>query len=97
MITRADLDRWHSAKTLAVLSCNIEPDIAIAMQEMFIEIKQLRKDNLKFLNMEELLGAMAEYIRVSREDHYMTETLTELLERIEDIVDASNLNLELEN
>jgi len=91
------LKSWREAKTLAIKSYAIEPEILIAMQEMYIEAKQLRKDNLKLLNSEDLLKLMSEYVRVSRADHYISPELEELIEQIEDLIDSSNLALEVRN
>ena len=95
MITKQDLERWQNAKTLAIKSFATDPEVIIAMQEMYIELKQLRRENMKMLNLEDLLELFAKYTRISREQHYIDSELEELLEEIEDEIDRRNLNLEV--
>ena len=97
MITRKMLEDWRQAKNLAVTSFNIEPDVVIAIQEMYIEAKQLRKDNLKFLNQQGLLEKFAEYVRMSRERHYADPDMDELFEELVHKIDNQKLDLELFN
>ncbi len=95
MITREMLLRWREAVTLAIQSCTAEPAITIAMQEMYIEAKWLRRDNLKLLNSEDLIELMAKFLRLSVSDHYLNEDMEELLEKIEIHAKRHNIDLEL--
>ncbi len=97
MITRKMLDNWHQAKILAVKSLNIDPEIAIAMQEMFIESKALRKENLRLLNSRDIIDKMAEYIQISQKVHYIDDELEELYSRIDDMCKENNIYLERYN
>lgn len=97
MITHKMLEEWRQAKNLAVTSLNIEPEIAVAVQEMYIEAKQLRKDNIKLLNMEGLIEKLAEYVRVSRERHYTDPEMDEILDDILYRATRENLDLEIFN
>lgn len=94
MITKSMLEDWRQAKNLAVCSFNIEPDVVVAIQEMYIEAKQLRKDNLKLLNKEELIEKLLAYTSMSMDDHYLTQGMQDTLEDIKDLCDDLNINLE---
>ena len=95
MITKEMLARWREAVTLAISSPTPEPSITIAMQEMYIEAKWLRRDNLMLLNSEHLIELMAKFIQISSEEHYLDEEMEELLLKIEKLSDHMNINLEL--
>lgn len=95
MITRDMLIRWREAVTLAITSPTPEPAITIAMQEMYIEAKGLRRDNLKLLNSENLIELMADYIKISTEDHYIDPEMEYLLEKIDRLSNHLQINLEL--
>jgi len=95
MITKEMLTRWREAVTLAITSRNPEPAITIAMQEMYIEAKGLRRDNLKLLNSENLIELMAKYIVLSSTEHYIDEEMEDLLIEIEKLSKHININLEL--
>jgi len=95
MITKKQLEEWRIAKNLAVVSINIEPSVTIAIQEMYIEAKALRKDNLHLLNRQDLFDKLITYMQVSSEDHYLSEEMEELLEEIRELCDTENINLEL--
>lgn len=95
MITPAMLEEWRKAKNLAVTSLTLEPEVQVAMQEMYIEAKALRKDNLKLLNYEDLLLKALMYVIKSKEDHYLTPELEELYDEI--TVHAHRLKFKLEN
>lgn len=94
MITRKMLNEWHQAKTLAIKSLNIDPEIAIAMQEMFIEAKALRKENLALLNSRDIIDKMAEYIVISQRNHYIDDEMEELYSTIEDMCSENFIYLE---
>jgi len=95
MITREMLVRWREAVTLAIQSCTAEPAVTMAMQEMYIEAKWLRRDNLKLLNSEDLIELMAKFVRQSITDHYLTEDMEDLIEEIEALSIRMNKDLEL--
>lgn len=95
MITKDMLLRWREAVTLAITSCAAEPAITIAMQEMYIEAKWLRLNNLKLLNSENLIELMAKYIHISATEHYLDPEMEDLLEEIEKLSKHLNINLEL--
>ena len=91
MITKAHLE---SAKNLAVMSFTTEPEITIAIQEMYIEAKALRRDNLRLLDKQDLFDKLMAYVKASAADHYLTDDMEESLDTIRDLCD--NLNIELE-
>lgn len=95
MITKSMLEEWRNAKNLAVASLTTDPSVIIAIQEMYIEAKALRRDNLKLLNKQDLLDKLLAYTRASAGDHYLTEEMEDQLDEIRDLCD--DLNLELEN
>jgi len=95
MVTQDDLRRWSAAKNLSVTSLSIDPEISIALQEMYIELKQLRRDNLKLLNTDTLLEKFAEYVRDSKDTHYLDDNLTEKLEDIEHWIETHKIDLEI--
>ncbi len=95
MITKEMLVRWREAVTLAISSPTPEPAITIAMQEMYIEAKGLRRDNLMLLNSENLIELMWRYINISSTEHYVDEEMEELLVKIEKLSKHININLEL--
>jgi hypothetical protein len=97
MITPQMLHEWHQAKTLAIKSLNIDPEIAIAMQEMYIEAKALRKENLRLLNSRDIIDKMAEYIGVSQRNHYIDEEMEVMYSNIEDMCSENFINLERTN
>ena len=94
MITKATLESWRQAKNLAVMSFTTEPEVTIAIQEMYIEAKALRRDNLKLLNKQDLLDMLIRYVNASVEDHYMSVEMEELLEGIHDRCDELNIPVE---
>lgn len=94
MITKAHLESWRTAKNLAVMSFNTEPEITIAIQEMYIEAKALRRDNLRLLDKQDLFDKLMAYVKASAADHYLTDDMEESLDTIRDLCD--NLNIELE-
>ena len=93
MITKEKLDEWRQAKVLAVANPNTDPEVMIAFQEMFIAAKQLRLDNLKLLNAQEVMEKMAEYIRHSHDEHYLDSRLEDLYEEILELCAQSRINL----
>jgi hypothetical protein len=95
MFTKADLARWKAAKTQAIYNPEMELDFLIAMQEMYIELKTLRGDNFKLLEQREALEAMAEYVAESHDNHYCSEYLEELFEKIEAMNEDFDLDLNL--
>lgn len=95
MITRAMLLRWREAITLSINSLTTEPEIPIAMQEMYIEAKWLRRDNLLLLNSEDLIELMANFLRLSVTDHYLTEDMIDLLEEVDCLAKRMKIDLEL--
>lgn len=95
MITPKMLTEWSDAKTLAIKSLSIEPSIVIAMQEMFIEAKWLRRDNLRLLNSENLINKMALYIHMANRGQLYTHDMDSLLDEIEEISRHMNKNLGL--
>ncbi len=95
MITRAMLIRWREAVTLAITSPAPQPSITIAMQEMYIEAKGLRRDNLKLLNSEDLIELMAKFLRLSIRDHYLTPDMEDMIDEIDELCKQNNLDLEL--
>lgn len=93
MITPIMLEEWKTAKNLAIQSFTIDPSIIVAMQEMFIEAKGLRRDNLRLLNSENLINKMALYIhRAIKGDLYSNEQES-LIDEIEEISIDLNKNL----
>jgi hypothetical protein len=96
VITTKMLANWRQAKTLAVASLNIDPEITIAMQEMYIEAKYLRKENLRLLNSQSLIDRLTEYARLSFRNHYVDTEMEELMESIELLARDMNINLEIE-
>ena len=95
MITKPMLDSWQKAKDLAVCSITTEPEIIVAIQEMYIEAKLLRRENLKLLDRQDLFDKLLEYVDSSAGDHYLTEEMEDMLSSIRDACDE--LNIELEN
>ena len=95
MIKQSDLHRWREAKNLAITSLNIDTEVAIAMQEMYIELKLLRQDNLKLLNTDTLIDKLVEYVRDSRDNHYISPDLEERIEDIEHWISTHKLDLEI--
>ena len=95
MITKEMLARWREAVTLAITSPTPVPAITVAMQEMYIEAKWLRRDNLMLLNSENLIELMAKYIHISSSEHYLDEEMEDLLVEIEKLSKHMNINLEL--
>ena len=94
MITQENLTSWRLAKNLAVTSFTVEPEITIAIQEMYIEAKALRRENLRLLNKQDLFDKLLGYVSTSASEHYLTEELEDALSVIRDLCD--NLNIELE-
>lgn len=97
MITKQKLEEWRAAKNLAVVSLSIEPSIIIAVQEMYIEAKSLRRDNLRLLDQQDLFDSLLAYVADSAKDHYLTEEMEARLEEIRDLCDSLNVELELNN
>lgn len=97
MITREMLVEWREAKALALHSHSIEPTIVIAMQEMYIEAKALRRDNLSLLNSENLINKMALYINKAFKGHQYTDEMDALIDEIEEIANEMNKNLGLKD
>jgi hypothetical protein len=97
VITRKMLDSWHQAKILAIKSLNIDPEIAIAMQEMFVEAKALRKENLRLLNSRDIIDKMAEYIQISQRNHYIDDEMEELYSGIDEMCRENFIYLERYN
>lgn len=95
MVTKEKLAEWNAAKVMAIKSFTTDPEVVIALQEMFIELKQLRRENMRYLNFEDLLSSFAEYVRLSRELHYVDDDLEALIDQIEGEIDRRNLNLEV--
>jgi len=95
MITTEMLIRWREAVALSITSCAAEPAITVAMHEMYIEAKWLRRDNLKLLNSENLIELMAKYISISSSEHYLDDEMENLLVEIEKLSKHININLEL--
>lgn len=95
MITQAMLIRWREAVTLAITSPTPEPAITIAMQEMYVEAKWLRRDNLKLLNSEDLITMMEKYILISEAEHYLDPEMEDLLADIKKLSKHINVNSEL--
>lgn len=94
MITKNTLEAWRTAKNLAVMSFNTEPEITIAIQEMYIEAKALRRDNLRLLNKQDLFDKLMVYVKASAADHYLTEAMEDTLDEIRDLCDTLNIELE---
>lgn len=90
MINKAQLDQWRRAKVLAITNPNTDAEVLITLQEMFIEVKALRRDNLRLLNHQDLMEKMARYIELSKAHHYISPDLEELLEEIIEDADATN-------
>jgi hypothetical protein len=97
MITKDMLESWRQAKNLAVVSLSTDPDIIVAIQEMYIEAKQLRRDNLRLLDRQDLFDALLEYVGGSAKDHYLTVEMEELLDLIRGYCDDLNIDLEKHN
>jgi len=95
MITTEMLMRWSKAKDLAITSTVMEQESIIAMQEMFIECKNLRLKNFRLLEAQEVLDSLAEYVRIARRDHYITPLMEDLYERIQESSEHFNITLEL--
>lgn len=93
MITKAMLEEWRKAKNAAVLSLDIEPSLAVAVQEMYIEAKQLRRDNLRLLDTQDLLAKLLTYVGASAQNHYLTEDMEEDLDTIRELCDELNLEI----
>lgn len=96
MITKQKLEEWRAAKNLAVTSLTLEPTTTIAIQEMYIEAKALRRDNLQLLNKQDLFDHLLAYCVASVKDHYLTEEMEAQLEVIRDLCDSLNIELELD-
>jgi ribosome assembly protein YihI (activator of Der GTPase) len=94
MITRQMLESWKRAKNEAVLSIDMPLETVLAIQEMYIEAKQLRRDNLKLLDREDLLNALLAYAASSKTDHYLTPEMEEHLERITDLCDELGIDFD---
>ena len=94
MITKEVLEGWRQAKNLAICSFTTEPAIVMAIQEMYVEAKQLRRDNLRLLNKQDLLDALLTYVDESAGDHYLTPEMEEQLNTIRDLCDTLNIQLE---
>lgn len=97
MITKAMLERWQEAKNLAVKSFNIDKDVIIAMQEMYIEAKALRRDNLRLLNKEDLIDNMIQYVQLSQQNHYVDTEMEELYDEIKRLTFRLRIPLETDN
>ena len=97
MITHAMLVRWQEAKNIAVKSFNIDKDVIIAIQEMYIEAKALRKDNLSLLNREDLITRLIEYVRLSQENHYVDSDMEDLYDDIKRLANRLRIPLEKED
>lgn len=97
MITKTKLEEWRAAKNLAVTSLTLEPTTTIAIQEMYIEAKALRRDNLLLLNKQDLFDHLLAYCSASVKDHYLTEEMELQIEEIRDLCDSLNIELELDS
>lgn len=97
MITQKMLNEWERVKNLAVKSFTIEPAIIIAIQEMYIEAKWLRRDNLKLLNSEELINKLANFVHVTIRDSVLTPEMETIVDEIEEISSYMNRDLGLKN
>lgn len=97
MITQKMLNDWERVKNLAVQSFTIEPAIIIAIQEMYIEAKWLRRDNLKLLNSENLINKLASFVHLTVRDSVLTTEMEDLIEEIEEISSYMNRDLGLKN
>ena len=97
MITQKMLNEWEKVKNLAVKSFTIEPAIIIAIQEMYIEAKGLRRDNLKLLNSEELINKMANFVHLTIRDSVLTSEMEAVVDEIEEISSYMNRDLGLKN
>lgn len=95
MVTQQDLQRWKEAKNLAITSLNVETSILIALQEMYIELKELRRHNLKLLNTDTLVEMLTAYVRDSREKHYLDDEMEDMISDIERWIETHNLDLEV--
>jgi len=95
MITHKMLASWRQGVTLAISSLTIDPEITIAMQEMYIEAKALRRQNLRLLNSETLIDKLAEYVRLSTNNHYISPDLEDLIDDIDETARDMNINLEI--
>lgn len=76
---------------------NSDPESCIAMQEMYIELKTLRRENLRLLDRDDLFNALVNYYVHSRAHHYLTPELEDLVTEIEDLADSANVPLEIDN
>ena len=97
MITQKTLNEWERVKNLAVKSFTIEPAIIIAIQEMYIESKGLRRDNLKLLNSEELINKLANFVHLTIRDSVLTSEMEAVVDEIEEISSYMNRDLGLKN
>lgn len=93
MITREMLSQWREAKTLAIKSLSIDPTIVIAMQEMYIEAKCLRLENLRLLNSENLINKMALYIHKALKGDLFSNEQDALVDEIEELSIDMHKNL----
>ena len=97
MITQKTLNEWEKVKNLAVRSFTIEPAIIIAIQEMYIETKWLRRDNLKLLNSEDLINKLASFVHLTIRDSVLTTEMEDIVDEIEEISSYMNRDLGLKN
>lgn len=97
MITKEDLARWQQVKNNAITQQALTDEDVIGIQEMYVELKQLRKENFRVVEVAETMNLMSKYIRTTKQENFISDKLEILFEQIEAQSEHYNLNLELHN
>lgn len=95
MITESMLERWRQAKNLSATNLTLAPEIKIALSEMHIEAKALRRENLRLLNYGNLVEKMAVYMQTSIDEHYIGPDLQDQITDIDRYARHIMIDLEL--
>lgn len=91
MITYDMLERWRLAKNAAIINEKLDIEVTTIIQEMYIECKELRQDNFKLLDQNELLDAALLFIESIRINNYLSAEQEEAYDSLYNRTSEQNL------